>query len=222
METELAIIPVSETAPTLDRLLRFIYPVPDPSITTLDELSPVLGAAVKYEFSAVLGTLRKLLISREFVTKQPTRVFAIASRYELEAEAKLASQYTLSINILDCPLSDDLKHITAYSYHQLLDLHRKRAEAALELLQYPEQVKCMQCNGSSFNIFMPPKWWTEFEKLAREELRVRPTTEKIFDMEFLARSASAANCQRCPGSLLDSYRELEGLKKKIDALPSTI
>jgi hypothetical protein len=220
--TPLPIIPVTEDHTTLELLLRFVYPIPDPIITSLASLSLVLGAALKYDLVLPVCRLRRLLLSPCFVQHEPTRVFAIACRYDLEEEAKVASRYTLAVNILDCPLSDELKHITAFSYHRLLDLHRRRSKAAQDLLQVSNDVKCMQCNGSSYGVFLPPKWWTEFEKLAREELSVRPTTDVIFAMKFLAKIADAANCQRCPGSILDSHKFLEELKGRIDELPSTI
>ena len=221
-DKQLPVIPVSETSPTLDGLLRFVYPVPDPHISSLDELVPILGAAVKYDFVAVIHTLRKLLLVPRFVKLAPTRVFAIACRFDLEDEARLASQHTLTVNILDCPISEDLKYITAYSYHRLLDLHRRRASAAQEILRLPQELKCSQCNGSGYSVFGAPKWWYEFERRAREELAVRPTTDVIFEMSFLAQMASAAGCQRCPGSVFDSIKYLQELKRKIDELPATI
>jgi hypothetical protein len=219
---ELPVIPVTESQITLDLLLRFIYPIHDPIITNLDDLSSVLGAAVKYDFPVVCATLRKHLLLPQFVRAEPTRVFAIACRFDLDEEAKLASRYTLVINILDSPLSEDLKHISAYSYHRLLNLHRTRSGAAQALLKLPDDVKCMLCNGTPYGQFTPPKWWVEFERLASEELRVRPTTDVIFQMAFLAKAAAASNCQRCPGSILDSHAFLEELKARIDELPATI
>lgn len=56
---------------------------------------------------------------------------------------------------------------------------------------------------------------------AKEELAVRPTTDVIFGMKFLARS-SAAGCPRCPANLWDSSEFLNELKAQIDALPDTI
>jgi len=220
---DIPIVPVSELRQTLDSLLRFVYPVEAPPILSLGELNPVLGAALKYDFTSVISTLRRILVSPHFLESSPTRVFAIASRYELEPEAQLASRYTLSINILDSPLSDDLKYITAYSYHRLLDLHRRRAAAALELLQVPEEVKCMQCNGHGpIRTFSPPKWWKVWEEMARKRLAIRPTTDTIFEMAFLAEAADLTGCPRCAGSILDSYVFLGELKRRIDELPATI
>jgi len=221
--TSFPIVPVSELHQTLDPLLRLIYPVADPPMSTLDDINPVLAAAYKYDFPSVISTLRKLLIGPHFLESSPTRVFAIASRYDLEPEAQVASKYTLNINILDCPLSDDLKHITAHSYHRLLELHRRRAEAAQALLKVPDEVVCMQCNGHGIaSSFAPPKWWVVWEAMARKELSARPTTDVIFGMKFLASAADGTGCPRCAGSVLDSYIFLGELKKRIDELPATI
>lgn len=220
--SSLPTIPVSEPSTTIDALLRFIYPVADPSISSLSELVLILASAIKYDMDHVILTLRRMLVTPRFLESSPTRVFAIAARFDLDEEAKIASRQTLTLNLLDTPLSDDLKHISAYSYHQLLSLHRQRSKAAADLLVLPEDVKCMQCNASSYGAFAPPRWWTEWEKKARVELGMRPTTEVIFQMGFIAKVATTCGCQRCPGSVLDSYRFLEELKKRIDELPSTI
>ncbi|KAL0950274.1 hypothetical protein HGRIS_010254 [Hohenbuehelia grisea] len=216
------VVQVSETHTTLDALLQFVYPVPDPEIASLDELVPILAAASKYDLTAPISALRKILVTPQFVETEPTRVYAIACRYELAAEARLASSHTLNVNVLDCPLSEDLKHISAYAYHQLLDLHRRRSRAAQALLQAPDGIKCMQCNGTAYSVYGQPKWWFEFETRAKEELAIRPTSAVIFEMPFLFDVASSAGCVRCPGSVLESHKFLAELKQKIDALPMTI
>ncbi|KAL4264505.1 BTB domain-containing protein [Pleurotus pulmonarius] len=216
------VIPLPESPFVVDTLLQFIYPVPDPTISSLGELVDILAAATKYDCVAPIASLRRTLVSHTFLRDEPTRVYAIACRFDLHEEARIASRYTLDVNVLDCPLSDDLKHISAYSYHQLLDLHRRRGRAALELLKAGDEIKCMQCNGNSFSVYSSPKWWSEFEKRAKEELRVRPTSNVIFTMEFLSEVANAGGCVRCPGSVLNSHRYLTRLKESIDALPATI
>jgi hypothetical protein len=218
------VLDVAEPSAILDPFLRFLYPVPDPEVPTLDVLVPLMSTAAKYDMTAVMNRLRVLLVSPAFLETAPVRVFAIASRFDLEEEAKLASKYTLGVRVLDQPLSDDLRHISAYSYHRLLELHRRRGESARQALSAPpEELRCMQCNGQQrFNAIAPPKWWGEFAARAGEELRSRPTTEVIFSLKFLMQSAHASGCARCAGSILESYLYLEALKAKIDALPSTI
>ncbi|KAF9000242.1 hypothetical protein BDQ17DRAFT_1427242 [Cyathus striatus] len=216
------VVPVFETADVLDNLLRFTYPIPDPIISSLDELIPVLGAAIKFDFEIVVVALRKLLVAPRFVETYPLRVYAIACRYDLDDEAKQASRYTLDHDVVNGPLCDDFKHVTAFQYHRLIELHRRRADAAVRLLKIPEEIKCMQCNGSAFTIHGSPKWWYDFETRAKEELLARPTTNVVFEMEFLAQAAIHSNCTRCAGSVLDAWRWLGELKSAIDSLPATI
>ena len=216
------IIPVSEPSKVLDTLLRFVYPVPDPTIGSFEELTLILGAAIKYDFTTVVSSLRKHLISPHYLQSFPIRVYALACRYELDEEMRIASRYTLDINLLDAPPMEDLKYITGYSYYRLLNLQRQRSKAAQNLLRIPANIKCMQCNGSVYTLDNSPKWWFEFEKAAKAELAVRPTTDVIFGMEFLFRVAEQADCSRCPESILDSWKFLRDLKASIDGLPATL
>jgi len=215
------ILEVSEPSQTIAKLLQFVYPVVNPPLDTLDELVEVLGAASKYDMPVVLECLRKQLVEPRFVKEFPLRVYAIATRYDLDEEARVASRHTLSINILDCPLSEDLKYITAFSYHRLLNLHRRRAQSAQELLKIHDNVKCMMCNGTHYGPFLAPRWWQDFSDRAKQELSMRPTSDVIFSMSFLANSAKAG-CERCAGSIMAAHWFLEDLKKQIDALPATI
>ena len=218
----LPVLDAAEPAAVLEPLLRFLYPVPDPEVSTLDMLVLIMFAASKYDMAAVMDRLRVLLVSSAFLETAPVRVFAIASRFDLEEEAKLASKHTLCVQVLDAPLCDDLRHISAYAYHRLLALHRARGDVARQALCAPDALRCAQCNGSQYNAVAPPKWWGEFVVRAGEELRSRPTTDVIFSLKFLMECAHASGCSRCPGSILESYIFLDTLKAKIDALPSTI
>lgn len=216
------IISVTETSHDLDIVLRCIYPVPAPKINSLDELSAALGVALKYDFEIAISVLRNLLVSQQFLQSSPVRVYAIACRYELEEEAKIASRHTLNTNILDEPPCKDLQYISAHDYHRLLSLHRRRSKAATELLTPMPSLECTNCNSSAFTVRQAPKWWHEFTHTAQEELSLRPTTDTIFRMEFLFKIASASGCARCPESVLNSWKVLESLKAAIDALPSTV
>lgn len=216
------VLDVAEPSAILHPLLRFLYPVPDPEVPTLDALVPLMCTAAKYDMTSVMDRLRALLVAPAFLETAPVRVFAIASRFDLEEEAKIASKHTLRVRVIDVPLCEDLRHISAYSYHRLFELHRRRGDSARQALCAPEELRCMQCNGSQYNAMAPPKWWAEFAARAGEELRCRPTTDVIFSLKFLMQCAHASGCPRCSGSILESFLFLDGLKAKIDALPSTI
>ncbi|OCB91212.1 hypothetical protein A7U60_g1559 [Sanghuangporus baumii] len=217
------VVDVSEPSEVLDALLRLVYPGQDPDVKTLDEVSVLLEAAMKYDMTRAIATLRRILVSPSFVENEPVRAYSIACRHDLESEAQIASSYTLGINVLDNPPLEDLKYMTAWSYHRLLTLHRHRADAALRLLDSAntEEIKCMQCNSAHYGSLCPPRWWTQFVGRAKEELRARPTTGVVFSMKFLAESGQTG-CQRCLGSVMESHAFLEGLKSRIDELPSAV
>lgn len=217
------VIEVSETSEVIETLMKLVYPGLDPQLDTLDDISRTLIPAVKYDMIRAVETLRRLLLSPKFVQSEPVRVYAIACRHDLEHEARVASKFTLSITVLDSALSDDLKHITAWSYHRLLDLHRRRSQAAVRVLDTAEldEVRCVQCSTAHYGSLCPPRWWTTFSQRAREELRVRPTSDVVFSMSFLAESAKNG-CQRCALSVFESHAFLERLKMRIDDLPSTV
>ncbi|KAE9400635.1 hypothetical protein BT96DRAFT_818954 [Gymnopus androsaceus JB14] len=214
-------VPLPELQHVVSLLLRFVYPLPDPEFITLDELVPILAAAVRYEFSNVISSLRRQLLSAKFMEEDPVRVFAIAARFHLDEEAKIASRHTLRISLLDHPLCDDLQQITAHTYHRLLTLHRRRATSAEALLKLPYSIKCPQCN-CGHAVYNAPKWWYEFLKRAQKELSLRPTTDVVFGTAFLFDVVAAVGCSTCPGSFLESFKYLEDIKKQIDDLPDTI
>jgi len=217
------IIPVSESSKALDTVLRFVYPVSPPIIDNLDDLSAALSVAIKYDLASVILTLRKFLISPRFLQTSPVRVYAIACHYEFEEEARVASRSTLNVNLLDAKPVAELRYMTGYDYHRLLQLHRWRTDGLLQLLpEIPENLKCMQCNGSTFTMNDAPRWWTEWVKRAREEMRLRPTTDVIFGLDFLFGVAQKAGCTRCPGSVLDSWRFLKSLKEDMDRVPGCV
>lgn len=218
----LPVVPVTETSHELDTVLRYIYPVPDPVIASLDDLAATIGVAIKYDFTTAISTLRQLLVSRQHLLKAPIRVYAIACQYEFEEEAQIASRHTLNVNLLNATPCKELKYISGYDYHRLLALHLRRSAAALDLLTAPPDLKCMNCNSSAFTVHDAPRWWYEFERGARAEVAARPTTDVIFGMQFLFRAAQAAGCTRCPESVLNAWKFLESLKGAIDALPSTV
>ena len=232
----LPVIPFTETEAVLDTLLRYIYPVPKPVIRSLEELAPALEAAHKYDVQAATDGLRKHLIAPELLRKHPLRVYAIASRYNLEEEARIASTATLAAGLLAQPLHEDLKAMTAFAYHRLAVLHERRASEAIKLLVLPDEVRCRLCSGAQYVRWAaaparggatpisgkPPKWWAPYQERAREELRTRPASGVVVSMQFLQEAAREAGCEQCGTSILASFWWFEQLREKIDALPATV
>jgi hypothetical protein len=219
------IIPVTESRDVLAALLGFVYPTPDPEIRSLEDIPPVLDAAIKYDLAGAILSLRRLLTSPANLQNSPIQVYAIASRFELEEDAQIASSHTLRYNLLDGPLCEDLKYISAWQYHRLLDLHRTRSKHALEIIDCkncPTEVKCMQCNSSMYTVHGQPKWYYEWERQANLELAVRPVSDTIFSVEFLGKAAKKSGCARCSESVFQCWPWLMEMKQKIDVLPQTV
>ncbi|KAF9026542.1 hypothetical protein BDZ89DRAFT_987876 [Hymenopellis radicata] len=208
-------IECTESKAVLFALLKFMYPVPNPQIASLDELVPLIEAVQKFQLEYLHDELRAMLIDERlgFVKDAPLRVYAIATRFGFGEEMRVAAKGTLRYNVLDCPLNDDLKNISAYDYHRLLDLHRRHVKATQEALRnYSKQVtRCRDCGSV-------PKWWTKFLELADLELSERPSVDVIFTHEFIASAVAASKCTGCTTSAFQFYSRMEDMKKSLDGI----
>ncbi|OSD04474.1 hypothetical protein PYCCODRAFT_1363782, partial [Trametes coccinea BRFM310] len=110
----LPVIRLTEDSQTLDKLLRLCYPIDDPEFGTLDELRPVLEAAMKYMMEEATSLLRNRLV--KLGQSQPLRAFAIACALDLtqEAESLVPLAYTAH-----CAFVDELKDISAGVYYRV-------------------------------------------------------------------------------------------------------
>jgi len=127
-----AIVPLSEDSRTIAIFLKFCYPAADPELETLEEVQSTLEMMRKYVVGEVQKRLVKVLISPKFIEKEPVRVFAIACRYKLEVEARLAAKYSLGHDLFG-EFSTDLEHISAATYHRLLEYRKSCGIAAYTL-----------------------------------------------------------------------------------------
>ncbi|EIW61371.1 uncharacterized protein TRAVEDRAFT_116369, partial [Trametes versicolor FP-101664 SS1] len=110
----LPVIHLTEGSQALDKLLRLCYPIDDPEFNSLDELRPVLEAAMKYMMEEATSLLRARLV--KLGHSQPLRAFAIACALDLtpEAESLVPLAYTAH-----CAFVDELKDISAGVYYRV-------------------------------------------------------------------------------------------------------
>lgn len=198
-----------------------------PNLRTLDELAPVLDAAVKYEIAVALSRLREMLVQPEILEKTPLQAYAIATRLGLEEEMKKASGYTLGLDIINSPSADPLNGISTVNYRRLLIFHLERAQAAQRMLDdiTPRNPVCLACRT------YVERWHEEFKKKAKEELSLRPTSSVVCSFDFLGPIVDAIESGDCTmnsscrkgGRKVETYRSyLEVLRKRIDLLPNTL
>jgi hypothetical protein len=201
-----AIIPLSEDSQTTERFLKFCYPSVDPELENLEDVQGTLEMMRKYDVGEVKGRLVNILMSPKFVGKEPVRVFAIACRYGLAVEARLAAKHSLEYELLS-PFSMDLEHITAAAYHRLLEYHQRCGTAAYTLgtnLRWLAKsnwvwFRCTQCTGHTMQWYLndgtlsgTTAWFIEYMERAKVALKDRPVPKTVSEMSLMAPSLQKA------------------------------
>jgi hypothetical protein len=134
-EDALPVISVSESSRTLENFLSFCYPAGDPELEDLDDIGDILEVMSKYDVE-VKRRVRKSLLTPIFLENEPLRVFAIAQRYHLEDETKLAAFYTLCRPQFE-GFCAELECISAGPYYRLAEYGAKCRTAAARVAAVP-------------------------------------------------------------------------------------
>ena len=87
------LVEVTEDSDVIDPLLRLCYPTADPVLADLEDIRPVLAAAIRYRMEEAIMLLKKILLS--YLEEQPWRVWAHACLLRLEDEARTAASTLL-------------------------------------------------------------------------------------------------------------------------------
>ena len=210
-----------EDAQTTERVLQYCYPFSNPVFTDLDEIQAVLEMMKKYGMKGLMNKVKGSLIQPTFLDEQPLRVFAIAYRYGLEEEGRMAAKYTLRQPFFSHYVKE-LEHIPASVYHRLLQYHRKCSVAVCSLTAdfswfpgFASRWVWFQCDDcvhhplswplSDGKIYEINAWFIEFMERARNVLRERPCAKVIADPFLMAECLEAASgCLSCrPSAFLD-------------------
>lgn len=219
--TELPVIDLAENSQLISSLLQFLYPIPDPSIQSLDDLNHLIAVVIKYDMPGVLHSLRRLLISHDLAAVDPFVAYTIAVRHQLPDEVKITAARTFSVSLLDMPLTDDHKYITGFEFFQLIKLHRKRAKDFIDVIKGSGSL--FRCPGCSRRTNHSANWWQDWETRACVEIQKRPCTKIVFSPAFVAKSAKAAvenqtPCLDCPMHMHSSQHCLETLRMRLDSI----
>lgn len=76
-------IPIPETKEVFTKLLCYVYPISRPVINSLEEVTALLGAALKYDFIIAVDALKEMLVSPRYLKEYPLRVYGIASNFDV-------------------------------------------------------------------------------------------------------------------------------------------
>lgn len=181
------IVTLTESARTLDHLLRFCYPVPKPTLPTLDDVLCILEAARKYLMDAVLHEAQHQFA--DHAAREPLRAYALACSRGWSNEMRLAARASLAHPLAEARDAAALDMLSAGAYLRLQAYHRACRRAACALQCYgaaaegARRVWAPRRSKRHVGAHVEP-WWAEYMERAREALSVRPCGSTVLVPEL--------------------------------------
>lgn len=171
------IVRVQEHSKTLQTVLSLIYPVDPPVLDEIPHIYACLAAALKYDMKRVVSLTRVAL--RSTAWKAPLRTWAVAVRYGLEDEARVAAAEVVRQRI---PVLDDfppeMEEITAGPYFRLLQ-YECRARSAQELGASQKATNFCDAPMTSVDPFLSPTPSTNPQISSQSYNCIRPFADVI-------------------------------------------
>jgi len=177
--SQIPTIDVPETSDILEPFIQYFYPRSPPKISGLAMWEALYTVADKYNTEVVMETLRDMLISR-FLEASPVRVYALASHWGLEEEAKIASKGTLKVDLSRGFPEEDAKLMGSVACQKLYRLHLERRDRARVLVgcrsyQFPRGCSCPPMNfhtlTHTLSLRVSARPWLTAEELYQEAAR---------------------------------------------------
>lgn len=230
------VVPVAEPSQVLDHVLQFLYPMPDPDMSSLDVFCPVLEAATKYDIEHLVEKLRKIWPT--LAENDPLRSFALAYKSKWQEETSIAARMALEKPIwpLEPPLPLEFRCISAEIIIYLESYHRKCGDAAFKLTETREWAvgileaqTCAHCNKrykTQNQGLQVLDWMTLFLKYAGPAVKVVPSAKTVRNPELLHQSiVNSYQTTRCeiPMHCEDRFKcFVEILANEIDEIVSRV
>ncbi|KZT36102.1 hypothetical protein SISSUDRAFT_1130641 [Sistotremastrum suecicum HHB10207 ss-3] len=215
--SSLPIVSVDHSSVELDRLLRYIYPIGRPKITSLADIQCDINLLTRWDLEGVRTDLGKELDNSTFISQDPTAAYALATQYKFLP----ARDTTLRI-LYKLPFEGSLQYfqdsqITCGDLQRLIGW-KKRYLAELESLmrtfkipRLSEEYECDDCYLANSKWC----WWPIVREWIDEQTG-------IFDLDKMWEVMAQA-CQECEADWVESFKGIQTLRtnlmKKIEALP---
>ena len=123
------VVPVSETARTLNNLLRFCYPVANPEMRSADEVCEALDASRKYLMEQAEKDI-KCQFAAQAERCDPLKLYAFAARRSWKEEMRIAAMGCLLAPFPVGTWVPEMELVGAGTYMRLQVYHKACAEAA--------------------------------------------------------------------------------------------
>lgn len=211
------VVDFPESSDVLQPFVQYLYPCSPPKISDLAMWADLYTVADKYSTEVVTDLLRDMLIPR-FLETSPLRVYALASHWGFEEEAKVASTRTLIMDISSGFSEEDANLMGSVACQKLFLLHIQRREKAPTLVAarpYPY--------ADSRGCFCPPLDFSAVVQAVSTYVSTKPwlTTEELY--QEAAETENTKMCGRfCRNSLQNIHLWISSISRDISRLPQTI
>ena len=208
-------IDVLESSDVLEPFIQYLYPCAPPKVLDLSMWTALYIVADKYNAEVVMDPLRDMLIPR-FLTTSPLRVYALASHWSLEEEAKIAARATLTMDISEGFPEEDARLMGSVACQKLYLLHiQRRDQARILVNKRPYQFSDRSCACSPTN-------FPAMIQALSQRLATRPwlTAEGLY--EEAAKSSNSIFCLNCRNSFKNMHTWFSSILKDVSELPQTI
>ena len=213
-------VDIPYSSDVLQPFLQYLYPRSPPKITDISTWAALYAIADKYGAEVVKDLLRDMLIPR-FLKKSPLRVYAVASYWGFDEEARIASRRTLkTVDILTRFPQEDARIMGAAARQRLHRLHSSRRDAARALVNnHPRP------SPSHLSCKCPPPAYANLRPALCQSMATRPwlTIEDVYrvDSGFSYPKTCAARSD-CRHSAKNIHAYFCSLVRKISKLPQTV
>ena len=202
----------------LKPFIQYLYPRPPPKVIGISMWPALYAVADKYNVEVVTELLRANLIS-QFLETYPLRVYALASRWGLEQEAKIASRRTLTMDILSEFPQEEAELMSGAACQRLVFLHLNRREAARALV-----AKHPLPSSRSRHCICPPSNYNGLVPALCHHVATRPwlTAEGLYEEVGKRSYPPMCDSEDCRYAIKNMCAYFTSLLKGISDLPQTI
>ena len=215
--SQLPSIDIPESSDILQPFIQYLYPCSPPDVPDLIVWAALYTLADKYDAEVVIDPLRDMLVPR-FLETSPMHVYALASHWGLEEDARTASRRTLAIDISEGFSEENARLVGGVACQKLYLLHIQRKDKAQALVKkcryhYPNLRTC-SCLSMDFDAV---------NQVLGQNLATRPwlTAEELYKEAAKTRNSRACSAI-CRNSSNAIHTWFSSILKDVSELPQTI
>jgi hypothetical protein len=208
-------IDIPESSEIFEPFIQYLYPRSPPNISDLAMWEVLYTTADKYNAEAVMETLRDMLVSR-FLETSLGRVYALASHWGFEEEAKTASRGTLTMDLSGGFPEEDVKLMGSIACQKIYVLHLQRRNRAQAL------VSCRPYQFSKRNCSCPPMDFHNLTRVLSQRVSTRPwlTAGELYEEATGMRSSVCGD--NCRNAYKHIHAWFSSILEDLSGLPQTI